>query len=173
MITLVLGGTRSGKSATAEAIAEALDQPITYIATAVVDPADADHQRRIAAHQARRPDGWHTVDCEAAADLPRRLEAAAGPVLVDSLGSWVALHPDLVVDPSNLLRVMAQRHDPTIVVSEEVGLAVHAPTEIGRRYVDAMGLLNQRVAKIADNVLLVVAGRIIELAPFDAGRFQP
>lgn len=173
MITLVLGGTRSGKSATAEAIAESLDEPVTYVATAIVDPADTDHQRRIAAHQARRPAQWHTVECATAADLPLSLRTVEGPVLVDSLGSWVALHPDLIIDTSDLLHSMGQRRHPTIVVSEEVGLAIHSPTEIGRRYVDAMGTLNQQVARIAERVLLVVAGRILELEAFDPERLQP
>jgi adenosyl cobinamide kinase/adenosyl cobinamide phosphate guanylyltransferase len=50
-----------------------------------------------------------------------------------------------------------------VVVSEEVGLGVHPATEDGRRFRDALGTLNQAVAAVADEVLLVVAGRILRL----------
>ena len=62
MITLILGGARSGKSAVAERLAAQLPGPVTYVATAAVDPADHDHQRRVEAHQARRPAAWSTVE---------------------------------------------------------------------------------------------------------------
>ena len=165
MITLVLGGTRSGKSITAERIARSVEQPVTYVATAVVDPNDADHQARVAAHRSRRPKEWTTAECVRPADLGFLLRAIAGVALVDSLGTWVTLHPDLVVDPTDILDAVAHRHHPTILVSEEVGLAIHPATELGRRYVDAVGMLNQRIAEIADRVLLVVAGRSIEFPP--------
>lgn len=164
MITLVLGGTRSGKSAVAESIAGSSGEAVTYLATALVDPSDADHRARVAAHQARRPRGWVTVECGDRGDLVHALSAAEGVVLVDSLGTWVTQHPDFAVDSAPLLGVLADRTQPTVVVSEEVGLAIHPPTEVGRRYVDAMGMLNQQVVQVADRVLLVVAGRTIELS---------
>lgn len=171
MITLVLGGTRSGKSATAETIAGSFGKPVTYVATAIVDPADADHRARVDAHRARRPQHWTTIECAEPADLARRLDTIDGVTLVDSLGTWVTLHHDLVIESPDLLNALSRRRDPTIVVSEEVGLALHPPTELGRRYVDVMGMLNQEVARIADRVLFVVAGRTIELdAPDTEGR---
>ena len=87
----------------------------------------------------------------------------AGVVLIDSLGTWVSSHPDLTVDPTLLVEALEARSDPTVVVSEEVGLSVHPATEVGRRYVDILGELNQRVAAIADRVLLVIAGQQIVL----------
>lgn len=163
MITLVLGGTRSGKSSMAEKIAAAYDRQVTYVATAAWDPTDADHRARIEAHQARRPADWTTVEFAETSDLASVLTEAQGVALVDSLGTWVSRHVDFVVDTSELLQAMTARTHPTVIVSEEVGLAVHPPTEIGRRYVDAMGLINQQVAHIADRVLFVVAGRAIEV----------
>ena len=169
MITLVLGGTRSGKSITAETLTRAFDQPVIYVATATVDPTDVDHAARIAAHQARRPEHWTTVECVTPSDLPRVLGAARGVALIDSLGTWVTLHTDLVVDSAELLDALVHRTQPTVIVSEEVGLAVHPPTELSRRYIDALGTLNQQIAAIADRVLLVVAGRAIDLPFSDAG----
>jgi adenosyl cobinamide kinase/adenosyl cobinamide phosphate guanylyltransferase len=165
VITFLLGGTRSGKSELAEQLAgraaEAGSHPVTYVATGRV--TDADMAARIAAHQARRPSGWATV--EAGDDLPEVLEALPGPALVDSLGTWVAGFPDLDPDPSALCTALQGRPADTIVVSEEVGLGVHAPTEAGRRFADSLGTLNQAVADIADHVLLVIAGRALPLPP--------
>lgn len=166
MIVLVLGGTRSGKSAVAEAIVDELaaaDGKITYVATAWVDPGDADHVARIEAHRERRPASWATVECRSAEDLPAALAEVTGPILVDSLGTWLTSDPDLAPDVDLLVAALVERDGPTVLVSEEVGLAVHPPSQVGRRYVDAMGSLNQRVAAVADRAVLVVAGRTLEL----------
>ncbi len=164
MIVLVLGGTRSGKSGVAESIAASLDATAVYVATAAVDPNDADHAARVGAHKSRRPDHWSTVECETPDDLSRVLKESDSLVLVDSLGTWVTLHPDMAVDADDLLAAVASRDAPTVIVSEEVGLAVHPTSELGRRYVDVLGMLNQQVAAVADRVLLVVAGRVLELS---------
>ena len=165
MITLVLGGASSGKSLVAERIAGTLGGTVTYVATAVPAPGDADHAARIETHRARRPAHWSTLECTGPADLPAHLRAIPDAALVDSLGSWVALAPgfDVVSETGDLLAALAERHEPTVLVSEEVGLAVHPPSEAGRRYTESLGELNQRVAAVADRVLLVVAGRAIEL----------
>jgi adenosyl cobinamide kinase/adenosyl cobinamide phosphate guanylyltransferase len=168
VITLVLGGTRSGKSEVAEQlVAASAAGPVTYIATGQV--TDDDMAVRVAAHRARRPASWTTA--EAGADLAAALEAAPGPVLVDSLGTWVAAHADLAPDLSALCAALATRHrggrqgaPATVLVSEEVGLGVHPPTEVGRRFADVLGEVNRAVADVADRVLLVVAGRVLPLA---------
>ncbi|MBW3627001.1 MAG: bifunctional adenosylcobinamide kinase/adenosylcobinamide-phosphate guanylyltransferase [Actinobacteria bacterium] len=163
MITLVLGGTRSGKSAVAERLAGRRGLPVTYVATAVADPGDADLASRIAAHRARRPPAWTTR--EAGADLPAVLRDISGTVLVDALGTWVAASPDLAVDAGGLCAALVERAGDAVVVSDEVGLGVHPATEVGRRFRDVLGELNQAVAAVADEVLLVVAGRTLPLAP--------
>ena len=165
MITLVLGGASSGKSLAAEGIAGSYGAQVTYVAAAVPLPGDADHVARIGAHRARRPSDWTTVECTAVSDLARRLRQIGGAALVDSLGTWVTLQPefDVVAETDDLLAALAERDAPTVLVSEEVGLAVHPPSEAGRRYVDAVGVLNQRIAAVADRVLLVVAGCVLEL----------
>ena len=84
-------------------------------------------------------------------------------MIVDSLGTWVTLHAGLAVDADDLLAALADRTASAVIVSEEVGLAVHPVSEMGRRYVDVLGVLNQQVAAVADRVLLVVAGRVIDL----------
>lgn len=171
MIVFVLGGTRSGKSAVAESMAARLagvDGAVTYVATAHLDPADADHAARIEAHRARRPATWSTIECPDPTELPGVVRAATGTVLLDSLGTWVTGHRDLDADVGPLVDALRGRTGTTIVVSEEVGLAPHAPTELGRRFADALGQVNQAVSAVADHALLVVAGRALTLpAPGD------
>lgn len=162
MITLVLGGARSGKSAAAERVAAALPGPVTYVATAVLDDADADHVARVAAHRARRDPAWTTV--EATGDLAEVLSEVTGTVLVDSLGTWVTQLPDLAPDVVALCAALTDRAGDSVVVSEEVGLGVHPSSELGRRFRDALGGVNVAVAEVADEVLLVVAGRVLPLA---------
>ena len=163
-VTLVLGGARSGKSALAERLAAAGPEPVTYVATAGPASDDADLAARIAAHRARRPPAWTTVEVDGD-ELVGALAASRGTVLVDSLTTWVAGAPGFVVNVDGLCRALA---DPasasdTVVVSDEVGLGVHPSTDAGRRFRDALGLVNQAVADVADDVVLVVAGRALHL----------
>lgn len=160
MIVLFVGGARSGKSSLAERYAAASGAPVTYVATAVVDD-DADFAARVAAHRARRPATWATV--EAGAALAECLLEVDGTAVVDSLGTWVARNPDFRVDIAALTHALVHRTGDTIVVSEEVGLGVHPSTAIGRLFRDALGTVNQAVAAIADEALLVVAGRVLPL----------
>lgn len=167
MLTLVLGGARSGKSELAERVLARHGDRLVYVATGVA--TDPDMAARIEGHRDRRGDAWTTV--EPGAEEPAVLEAlrsTAEPVLLESLGTWLAGTPTMSLDTGALLDVLRSREAPTVVVSEEVGLGVHPPTEAGRRFRDALGDLNRSVAAIADEVLLVVAGRTLRLGPDDA-----
>lgn len=165
-VIVVLGGTRSGKSEVAERIAADTTGPVVYLATGTPDGSDLDG--RIADHRRRRPSTWTTVECGAAlADALR--SHPTGTVLVDSLGTWLTAHHDFAADTDDLLRAIAERNGTTVIVSEEVGLAVHPATELGRRFVDALGSLNRAVAAVADDVALVVAGRTLWLPADEAG----
>jgi adenosylcobinamide kinase/adenosylcobinamide-phosphate guanylyltransferase len=163
VITLVIGGTRSGKSEVAARVAATMGEPVTVVVPTVV--ADEDFAQRVRDHQARRPPSWTTVEC--GTDLPNALRAANGTVLIDSLGSWVAGTDQFAVDTDALVGALVARSDATVVVTEEVGLSVHPPTEAGRRFADRLGALNVAVARLAEPVLLVVAGRVTHLAPLD------
>jgi adenosyl cobinamide kinase/adenosyl cobinamide phosphate guanylyltransferase len=163
VITLVLGGARSGKSAVAEELAERRPGPIVYVATGSAEPGDADMAARIARHRDRRPASWSTV--EAGPALAEALSARpTGTVLVDALGTWVAAHPDLDPDVGALLAALTSRHGDTVLVSDEVGLGVHPSTEVGRRFRDVLGTVNTAVAAVADDVVFVIAGRVLPLA---------
>lgn len=165
MIVVVLGGARSGKSELAERRITALagPDPVTYVATARPDRDDPVWEARIGRHQDRRPQHWATVD--AGSDLVAVLVATAGPVLLDSLGPWVAAQMDGEPDGTALAAALVDRSGPTVVVSDEVGLSVHPPTAAGRWFVDALGAVNRAVVSVADEAWLVVAGRVVALEP--------
>ena len=161
MIALVLGGARSGKSAFAERMVARLPGPVTYVATAQV--CDPDMAGRVAAHQARRPPEWRTI--EVIGDLAGPVAALDGTVLIDSLGPWTAGADDFQPDTDAFCQALRQRRGDTVIVSEEVGFGVHPSSDAGRRFRDALGTINQAIAELADEVVLVVAGRPLSLGP--------
>ena len=174
MITLILGGTRSGKSDVAESLAARSARDVVYVATAAHEPDDRGFTARVEAHRQRRPPMWHTleVDHDLAGSLLELRDDQTDPatVLIDSIGTWLARHDDFVVDVGALTEALeALDHDghDVIVVAEEVGMGVHATTDVGRRFADALGIVNQQLAGIADATWLVVAGRLLALHHLD------
>lgn len=159
MLTLVLGGARSGKSRYAESLIVALPPPWTYVAAA--EAGDAEMAARIAAHRSRRGDGWQTV--EAPHDIADALAAAGeGPLLVDCLTLWLSnlmlADADLEKQFARLEQALAQVEAPVVLVANEVGSGIVPDNVLARRFRDAQGQLNQRIAAKADRVVLVVAG---------------
>jgi adenosylcobinamide kinase/adenosylcobinamide-phosphate guanylyltransferase len=163
---LVLGGSRSGKSAHAESLVTARAD-VVYLATSTPAPDDADWARRIAAHRARRPAAWTTLETTAPSDLLR-----GGTVLVDSVTTWVAAlmdetgvwaaepgaHDRLADRVDALVNAWAMTPAHVVAVSDEVGLGVVPETRAGRLFRDLLGEVNQRLAGTADEVWFVVAG---------------
>lgn len=160
LVTLILGGARSGKSRYAEGLIGALPRPWVYIATA--EAKDSEMAERIAAHKARREAGWQTV--EAPHELPEVLAAAPqdAAVLVDCLTLWLSnlMHGSFKLDAmtAHLEQALAARSGQTVLVSNEVGLGIVPDNELGRRFRDAQGTLNQRIAAHAQRVIMMVAG---------------
>jgi histidinol-phosphate/aromatic aminotransferase/cobyric acid decarboxylase-like protein/adenosyl cobinamide kinase/adenosyl cobinamide phosphate guanylyltransferase len=167
-LTLVLGGTRSGKSRHAEELALASGLPVRYVATA--DGGDASMADRIRRHVERRPPDWTTV--EAGDDLAGALGDGGECVLVDGLGVWIAGVMHRAESPARararvereIERLAGPRPAPLIVVAEETGQGLLPPDALSRAWLDLLGEAKLRLAEAADRVELVVAGRAIELA---------
>jgi adenosylcobinamide kinase/adenosylcobinamide-phosphate guanylyltransferase len=159
-LTLVLGGARSGKSRHAEELIAAAGGKPVYIATA--QALDEEMRRRIAAHRARRGEGWTTV--EAPLELAHALGALdpGGPALVDCLTLWLSnamlAKRDLARECNALIDALEACAAPVVAVSNEVGMGIVPDTALGRAFRDAQGILNQRVAALADRVVLIAAG---------------
>jgi adenosylcobinamide kinase/adenosylcobinamide-phosphate guanylyltransferase len=163
VVTLVLGGARSGKSRYAQQIAEATSN-VLFVATAEARD-DAEMSAKIAHHKAERPAHWHTL--EEPIDLARAITSASNqPVLIDCLTLFAAnllerfgedttaKHPAVTA----LCSTLATTQSFVILVSNETGQGVVPAYALGRRFRDLNGEINQRVAAIANNVLYIVAG---------------
>ncbi|GAA3963719.1 nicotinate-nucleotide--dimethylbenzimidazole phosphoribosyltransferase [Gordonia caeni] len=177
MRTLVLGGTRSGKSARAESLL-AGPSHVRYLATGAVPTGDDQAwSERVQAHRDRRGARYTTVESLDLAGLLRADPDAA--TLVDDLGNWVTglldaadawddEAVDLAAEITELRDAVAEFRGQLVIVSPEVGLSVVPATATGRRFQDLLGAVNAAVAGACENVELVVAGRI--LAPLPADR---
>jgi len=173
-IVLVLGGARSGKSEVAERLVAiaAGGAPVTYVATGQLADSSADPEwaDRVAAHRARRPAAWGSVEVGPGGDLAGTIASTPTALLIDSLGTWLAGLPEFGAESdvaTPLLSAFDARRasgHPTVLVSEEVGLGVHPSSAAGQRFRDALGALNRQIADGSDHVLLVVAGRVLALS---------
>jgi adenosylcobinamide kinase/adenosylcobinamide-phosphate guanylyltransferase len=183
---LVMGGARSGKSERAE-LRLAGEPEVTYVATGASGGGDPDWAARVAAHRARRPGWWRTVET---ADLAGVLAAARGAVLIDGVGTWLAAVLDecgawerggeglgrgtgeggagarVARRTGELLAAWRQAEAYVVAVSDETGLGVVPGTAAGRLFRDELGRLNQALAAESEEAELVVAGRVLPLAPW-------
>jgi len=174
MKVLVTGGVRSGKSFHAESLLIA-EPHVTYVAPGPPADSDPEWAARVAVHQGRRPAHWTTVET---ADLATAVRAADGAVLIDCLGTWLTTtideldgwdavredwEPVLFGRLDDTLSAIAEHRGTVVAVTNEVGLSVVPEHRSGRVFRDLLGTVNQRVAENCDDVLLVVAGRVLKL----------
>ena len=173
MLTLVLGGTRSGKSRYAEQCASASKKSVIYVATATAD--DEEMCQRIERHRNYRPAHWHTVEEPVClADTIHQYLDEGHFILVECLTLWLN---NILFDSQGQLQesVFKKQSDALIkmlttipgniaLVSNEVGLGVVAMDKNTRRFVDEAGFLHQKIAKLSDRVVFLTAGipRIIK-----------
>jgi len=174
-LLLVTGGSRSGKSAYAQQLAESLPGPRAFVATC--PPLDDEMRVRVRRHrQARRGNQWRTI--EEPIDLPAALRSAQRQrvVLVDCLTLWVnnllyqAGQHGKIISESQMVRHCRQvlaacrEHPGTVIfVTNEVGMSVVPENALARRYRDLVGRANQTIAAASDRVFLLVCGQPLEL----------
>lgn len=182
-LTLILGGARSGKSTFAEQRAKELGgESVLYVATS--ETKDEEMQQRVEKHRSERPSAWGTVEAPRnVAQALRQERSAAKVVLLDCMTFLVANHlmdaagpegdpfddpsadpfdaqieAELVAEVEALVAYVQETEVEMLVVSNEVGLGVVPPYELGRAYRDILGRANQILAQHADEVQLLVAG---------------
>lgn len=170
MLTLLVGGARSGKSSLAVELGRRSGGPVAYVATCPRIDGDDDLVDRIDRHRAERPADWTTIEEEL--DLAAAVGRCADHVhvIVDCLTTWVAnlqhrgdSGESILAAVEALIDVCARRAGDVVVVSNEVGLGIVPGDEITRSYRDLLGRTNQQIARRADRSLLLVAGRAIPL----------
>jgi adenosylcobinamide kinase/adenosylcobinamide-phosphate guanylyltransferase len=173
LITLVLGGARSGKSTFAESLARECGG-VTFIATA--DSKDSEMEARIELHKVRRPPEWRTWEGDIAS-LPEEIALLEGALLLDCLtmyltrsflaspesessdeGAWTCEERKILESVRNIFSRAGEAGKRLIVVSNEVGLGLVPPYLMGRRFRDMQGRANQIAAGYSDEVALIVAG---------------
>ncbi len=182
-VHLVLGGARSGKSSFAEKLATDSGYEVVYIATATI--YDDEMRKRINRHIDDRPDHWLTIEEPLLLAQTLKQHAVEGKcLLVDCLTLWLtnvlmseevqlseevqsnndSLKKTTLADyKKELLGVLDGLPGTVILVSNEVGQGVVPMGELSRRFVDEAGWLHQDIARIAQNVTLVVAGLPMQL----------
>ncbi len=168
MTYLITGGARSGKSSYAETLAKQAGQDVLYIAT--LEPSDEEMQTRIARHKSRRPESWKTIETKF--NLVQAIQESKEKVIViDCLSGFVTnlvlqyeqAGEDIVIEKTleaveDLANTLETTTKTIIIVTNEVGYGVVPEYPLGRWFRDALGLANQRVAKVADAVVIVVVG---------------
>jgi adenosylcobinamide kinase/adenosylcobinamide-phosphate guanylyltransferase len=172
---LVLGGARSGKSRLAQSLA-AEHEPVTYLATATVDPSDSEMAARVSRHQADRPAHWTThEEPRNLAEALVKLTALDGSVLVDCVTLWLTnlmlglgggqpLADDAILHEVNRAGAMARAGRARVVwVSNEVGSGGVPENAMARRFNDLQGFANQQLALACDAVHFCIAGLSLRL----------
>lgn len=162
MIYLITGGERSGKSSYAENLAKVLSDKPMYVATA--RKWDADFQNRIDRHQSDRDERWINIEKEKHLS---EIDFSGKVAVVDCVSLWLT---NFFVDTKNNVSmcleqakaeidaIANQENATIIIVTNEIGMGLHADTAVGRKFTELQGWINQYVAATADTVVLMVSG---------------
>lgn len=161
MIIFITGGARSGKSSYAQQLALSCTNKPVYIATA--KRWDGDFENRIKRHQDERDERWTTIEEQRnVSDLPIDERVC----VIDCVTLWLT---NFFMDTGNDIEAsldlfkhqidgLYKKNGTFIIISNEIGMGVHAHTEVGRKFTDLQGWANQYAAAKADQVILMVSG---------------
>jgi adenosylcobinamide kinase / adenosylcobinamide-phosphate guanylyltransferase len=162
MIHLITGGERSGKSSYAQNLALELSKAPLYVATA--RRWDVDFQKRIDRHQEERDDRWINIEKE---KMLSEIDFSGKVAIIDCVTLWLT---NFFVDTKNDVdlslelamvefdAIANQKNTTIIIVTNEIGMGIHAETHIGRKFTELQGWMNQYIAKRADTLVLMVSG---------------
>lgn len=170
--SLLIGGARSGKSDLAVKLGKAWPDDVILAATA--EAGDDDMAARITRHQTERPDDWGLIEAPLLSAHDVVAVAPGALLIVDCITLLVtnlmfADKSDAQIDEhaAILSHAFVRRTDPTIVITNEVGLGVHPETDVGRRFRDVLGRFNKRLAERAETTVFVAAGHVTRLEALD------
>ena len=161
LIYYITGGARSGKSSYAMQLARKFSQKPLYIATA--RRWDEEFEQRIQLHKRDRDEHWVLVEEET---KPSRVNLKGEVAILDCVTLWLTnLFVDHKEDVEASLTFFKNEMDllktidtTLIIISNEIGMGLHAETSVGRKFTDLQGWANQYVAELADNVIFMVSG---------------
>lgn len=161
MIYYITGGERSGKSNYAQQLALTLSDTPTYIATSRI--WDKDHEKRIERHINERKTHWKTIEEEK--EISKAI-TTNGVYVIDCITLWLT---NFYMDNNNDIKLaldqaknefdkLLQKKATLIIISNEIGMGVHAQTKVGRKFTELQGWMNQHIAKHADKATFIVSG---------------
>ena len=161
MIYFITGGERSGKSRYAQELAIKLTAMPIYLATS--RKWDKDFEKRVQKHKDDRDERWTNIEEE---KYLSKVDLIHHVVVIDCVTLWLTnFYVDTKYNVEESLEQAKEefeklaRIDCTlIIISNEIGMGVHAETEIGRKFVELQGWMNQHIAKRANKVVLMVSG---------------
>ncbi|MCK5814771.1 MAG: bifunctional adenosylcobinamide kinase/adenosylcobinamide-phosphate guanylyltransferase [Flavobacteriaceae bacterium] len=167
MIYYITGGERSGKSAYAQSLATQLSETPYHLATSRV--WDGDFKKRVERHIADRDERWTTIEEEkylSQVDFKRKT------VVIDCVTLWLTnwymdtnnnVGESLKKGKEELRKVFQQKETNIILISNEIGMGIHAQTEVGRKFTELQGWINQFIAEHADKAVFMVSGFALTL----------
>ncbi|MFD0962898.1 bifunctional adenosylcobinamide kinase/adenosylcobinamide-phosphate guanylyltransferase [Pseudofulvibacter geojedonensis] len=166
MIHYITGGERSGKSSYAQNLALSLSNSPKYIATSRI--WDKNHQKRIDRHISDRDERWTSIEEEK--ELFKHI-LPNDTVVIDCVTLWLTnFFIDTKNDIEKALELAKEQFDKLIsidaniiIISNEIGMGVHAQTEIGRKFTELQGWTNQHIAKYADKATCMISGIPLKL----------
>jgi len=161
MIYYITGGERSGKSGFAQKLALTLTDRPAYLATA--RRWDSDFEKRIARHQADRDHRWENIEEEVTIS---KIVTTRSVIVLDCITLWLTnLFADHRYDTAATMAFAQAELNRAfglpvnwIIISNEIGMGVHATTEVGRKFVEVQGWVNQHVAARANEAHLMISG---------------
>ena len=165
-ITFITGGQRSGKSSFAQQLALSKSDTPVYLATARV--WDDDFKSRIQRHKSDRGDMWQTMEKEI--DI-HQVDINQKTVVLDCITLWLTnIFHDNEYDVEKSLKkattiwdLFISKKAQIIVVSNELGMGIHAENEASRKFTDLQGWMNQYIAQTADEVFLMISGMPLKI----------
>ena len=166
MIHYISGGERSGKSSYAQKIAEDISKNPIYLATSRI--WDDDFQKRVDRHISDRDERWTTIEEEKNISA---VIANKSTVVIDCVTLWLTnFYVDTKYDTEKALELAKQEIEKLIkidaniiIISNEIGMGLHATTESGRKFTELQGWVNQFIAKKADKATFMVSGLPLKL----------
>lgn len=167
-LIFITGGARSGKSSYAQNEALQLSGHPVYVATAKVYPNDAEFEQRIQRHKDDRDERWTSIEEQL---YVSNLDLANKVVVIDCVTLWLTNFFSLYkYDVAQSLRAIKEEIDKLkktgaafFIISNEIGMGIHAETETGRKFTDLHGWTNQYIAQQADKVVLMVSGIAVNI----------
>ncbi len=166
MLYYITGGERSGKSSYAQNLALELSDTPYYLATSRI--WDGNHRERIDRHIADRDERWTSIEEEK--EIAKVIKTGS-VVVIDCVTLWLTnFFVDTKNDVDESLELakkefnkLLQINATIIIISNEIGMGVHATTEIGRKFTELQGWMNQHIAKHANKAILMVSGIPVEI----------